>query len=548
MTRIMDAVTGTHTKTGVGVYARYSTDRQDARSIEDQIRRCRAFAESRGFAVVAEHSDAAISGATRHRPGLQRLLAQAEKGEFRAVLVDDLSRLSRDLGDSWQIVFRDLAVLHVAVIDCTTGMASDAPGARLTFGANALVNDHFLQLVRAETHRGLERRAIDGFHTGGRCFGYATQIEENPPDPAHPRAVIRVNPAEADIVRRIFRSYADGESLGSICEALNRAGIEAPYDRDRAKRAGRGWSKNQIHSLLRNDRYLGRLIWNRREFYKHPSTGTRRSRLRDRSEWKMSDRPELAIVPLELWDAVQRRHRTTTGRGRPFNSGRKVRLLSGFLRCGDCGASMGIVSARNGWSNYGCSAHHGKGASICPNNRTISETRVTEGVLSALLDHFRSPTLREEVAAAVRAATAAKFASGDTERVEIEAQVRAKEIEVEKIAATLVQVGVSDTLRAMLARSEEQLRTLRGSLAAMTGKGSAPPLDVDCIVALVDDVQRLARANPANARTHLARLLDVVLLKPDADGWAATLRLQQNETVAGEGDRVVDKSGCGGRI
>jgi plasmid stabilization system protein ParE len=42
------------------------------------------------------------------------------------VLVDDLSRLSRDLGDTWQIVFRDLASAGVRVIDVTTGLASDA--------------------------------------------------------------------------------------------------------------------------------------------------------------------------------------------------------------------------------------------------------------------------------------------------------------------------------------------------------------------------------------------------------------------------------------
>ncbi len=47
----------------VALYARYSTDRQDARSIDDQLRRCRAHAASHGFRVIAEYKDAAISGA-----------------------------------------------------------------------------------------------------------------------------------------------------------------------------------------------------------------------------------------------------------------------------------------------------------------------------------------------------------------------------------------------------------------------------------------------------------------------------------------------------
>src|SRR5882762_6456629 len=158
---------------GVAIYARYSTDKQDARSIEDQVRRCRAQAEARSLRIVSEYKDAAQSGATMLRAGMQRMLAAARTKPlpFDAVLVDDLSRLSRDLGQAWQIIFGDLLSVGVRVIDCNTGMASDGAGARLTFGAMALVNDTFLQLVRTETHRGLEGRALAGFHTGGRCFG-----------------------------------------------------------------------------------------------------------------------------------------------------------------------------------------------------------------------------------------------------------------------------------------------------------------------------------------------------------------------------------------
>lgn len=185
----------------VAIYARYSTDRQDARSIDDQMRRCRVHAANHGFRVVAEYSDAAMSGAHVDRGDMQRMLAasrQRSGGPFRAVLVDDLSRLSRDLGNTWQIVFHDLASTDVKVIDVTTGLSSDGAGARLTFGAMALVNDTFLQLVRTETHRGLEGRALGGFWTGGRCYGYRTIQEENPPDPEHPRKRSVVDESEGN--------------------------------------------------------------------------------------------------------------------------------------------------------------------------------------------------------------------------------------------------------------------------------------------------------------------------------------------------------------
>jgi DNA invertase Pin-like site-specific DNA recombinase len=66
--------------------------------IEDQVRACRLLAATRGFSVEPTHvySDEAKSGALRDRPGLEALCAAARNREFEAVLVDDLSRLSRD--------------------------------------------------------------------------------------------------------------------------------------------------------------------------------------------------------------------------------------------------------------------------------------------------------------------------------------------------------------------------------------------------------------------------------------------------------------------
>src|SRR5262249_39641225 len=82
----------------VAIYARYSSENQRPESIEDQIRACREVAAARGYGVDGAHiyRDDAKSGALRDRPGLEALLAAARTQQFQAVLVDDLSRLSRD--------------------------------------------------------------------------------------------------------------------------------------------------------------------------------------------------------------------------------------------------------------------------------------------------------------------------------------------------------------------------------------------------------------------------------------------------------------------
>lgn len=538
----------------VALYARYSTDRQDARSIDDQLRRCRAWAEARALQITAEYHDAAQSGATMLRAGMQRLLAAARSKPvpFNAVLVDDLSRLSRDLGDTWTIVFGDLRSAGVRVIDCTTGMASDGAGARLTFGAMALVNDTFLQLVRTETHRGLEGRALAGFHTGGRCYGYHTVPEPNPTDPERPRAVLRIEDREAAIVQRVFNAYVAGDALGRIAAALNADGVRAPYDgRGYSKPAGRGWGMNQIHSMLRNERYIGRVVWNKREFFRDPTTKKRHARLRPEKEWVTSEAPELAIVSRELWDAAQARHRTAR-RGGVVNGKKRIRLLSGLLRCGVCGSSMSIVGARGQWANYGCSAHHAKGDAICANRKLISERQVNQMVLRGLVDYVQSPSFQTWVEEATAVAERARTRTKGGEELRLVAAVRAQHAKTEKIAATLVEVGVSESLRAMLAREEERLRDLRRQLAEV----SVPPvaratLNLRQAAQAFEDIEQLVQVDPSAARARLARYLEPVVFTPvEEDGelvYTAEITLN-NETAALAGGRVIDGSGCGGRI
>jgi DNA invertase Pin-like site-specific DNA recombinase len=85
----------------VAVYARFSSDLQDVRSIADQIGAACDHAARQGGEVVAEFSDAAISGSSLHnRPGLLDLIVGAQQHQFGAVLTESIDRLSRDLEDT----------------------------------------------------------------------------------------------------------------------------------------------------------------------------------------------------------------------------------------------------------------------------------------------------------------------------------------------------------------------------------------------------------------------------------------------------------------
>lgn len=81
----------------VAIYARYSSENQSEKSIDDQVRVCKNYATEHDFTVDDKHIyvDEALSGSIINRPGLQALEKAAESKEFEAVIVDDLSRLSR---------------------------------------------------------------------------------------------------------------------------------------------------------------------------------------------------------------------------------------------------------------------------------------------------------------------------------------------------------------------------------------------------------------------------------------------------------------------
>jgi hypothetical protein len=81
------------------IYARYSTTLQSEASIEDQVRICRERAEREGWAVAGVHTDYAISGGVRDRPGLNGLLQAIVAGVGDVVLAESIDRLSRDQED-----------------------------------------------------------------------------------------------------------------------------------------------------------------------------------------------------------------------------------------------------------------------------------------------------------------------------------------------------------------------------------------------------------------------------------------------------------------
>lgn len=158
------------------IYARYSTDLQSPSSIDDQLRLCQAHAERHEWAVVATYHDAALSGfGVDHRSGYQRLLAAAfgSVPEFEIIVVEDLSRLTRDMAELLRLYHR-LRLKGIDLVGVSDGIATGQQGAKVELTVKGLVNELYLDDLREKTHRGLAGRVARGWSAGRRIFGYRT--------------------------------------------------------------------------------------------------------------------------------------------------------------------------------------------------------------------------------------------------------------------------------------------------------------------------------------------------------------------------------------
>jgi site-specific DNA recombinase len=157
----------------VAIYARYSSDNQRPESIEDQVRACEELAVAGGYTVDPAHiyKDQAKSGVLKDRPGLEALLAAARAHKFDGVLVDDLSRLSRD-NHFLLTLYAEFRFSGVRIIARADSLDSDDDHAKLGFQMRGIVNELYLDDLREKTLRGQKGQKARGFTVGEATYGY----------------------------------------------------------------------------------------------------------------------------------------------------------------------------------------------------------------------------------------------------------------------------------------------------------------------------------------------------------------------------------------
>lgn len=491
----------------VAIYARFSSDRQDERSIADQIALCRDYATRHGWTVAETFADHALSGASVHgRVEYLRLLADARASRFDIILAEDVDRFARNAADAMR--FRELAEFAgVRIFTVADGEANE-----LLFGFKGLMGAHWLKTHALKVRRGQEGRVRAGLAPGGRCYGYA-------PVPGKPGERVIVA-AEAAIVLRVLEEFAAGRSPREIAHGLNRDRVPAPR--------GQRWNASTIYGnkargygILTNPLYRGVIRWNRVRMVKDPSNGKRIARVNDTAATRDAPAPALAIVPAELAARVDARRAAYEGR-RPEQHRRARHLLSGLLRCAACGGGLSSNGCdKSGRKRVRCSTDCESGT--CPAPATFYLDTIEKVILDRLRVEFRDPQVVSAYVKEYHAERQRLAAASTRRRTALERRLAAIEREAKHCVDMVVQ-GIGDRLTfgartKELAAEREQVAAEIATLGAAKGAIALHPAVLrrfeQQAARLQENLARSIEAGDREAAEAIRELIETVTVRRD---------------------------------
>lgn len=508
------------------ISARYSSDNQQKTSCDDQINAGRELAQRNEWQVVREYRDEAVSGYTpaAARAGTAQMLADAKAGVFDILILWDLKRLSR--GEDLPMLLARLKFLGIRVVTCN-GYDSSRKGAKQMEWVEGLLGNSYLEQLAEDTHRGLSGQFDRGMFAGGMAYGYTTI--ETPQGQQ-----IQIDPEEAKWVLWIFEKFSAGLSPRAIAHELNRMNVKGPRGSTWAT-SGLYGSPRKGTGILNNELYIGRYIWNRSRWSKNPDTGIRKRIERPRTEWKISDRPELRIVNDTLWNAARARLKPTAiSRGRPASS-----ILAGLLRCAYCKGTMVCTGA----GVYGCYNRKERGLTVCQGmyvKRDETELRI----LSAIRDNFMTPYAIAQLRKILSDRAAARNDRKDLNQDAWKRRLGQLEREISNLTNAIADVGLLPTLKERLLSAEAEQAKLRLELGPDKPDEQIPALMVrykKLLAALPDAIGR----RPDKARAALKLIADRIQLDVEGDAVYADIGVHADRILLAAGDKINVVAGAG---
>ena len=274
----------------VAAYCRVSTRHEEQRhSLEAQIAYYTNFIKRNpNWKFVAVYSDVASGVRTTNRPGYQKLMKDCHKRKADLILVKSLSRLGRDALETIRQV-RKLKRMNIGIYIEIGGLN--------TLNLSDSMIDQLAALAQAESHFRSENIKF-GIHHRMRSGKTVLNHTQFLGYTKGPDGILQIVPEEAEIVRKIFELYIQGNGVRKIKRYLEEHGIKTVTGKSE-------WSTSTIDRMLSNEKYVGEVRM-QKTFTADFLTGRREKNMGQLDSYLVENAHE-PIIDQETFELVQRK-------------------------------------------------------------------------------------------------------------------------------------------------------------------------------------------------------------------------------------------------
>jgi DNA invertase Pin-like site-specific DNA recombinase len=342
-------------------YVRMSTDYQQY-SIENQAVVIGAYAQLHKLSIVRTYRDEGESGLKiKNRKGLTQLIDDVQSGQadFGHILVFDVSRWGRfqDVDESahYEFICKQAGI---RVAYCAEQFDNDGSLiSHIVKNIKRVMAAEYSRELSAKVHAGQSRYAGLGFKMGGAvAYGLMRVLVDEKSQPKRVLGAgerkclttehVRIHPGPANevaIAKRIFQEFLQGKTERTIARELNARGVLTHH--------GRPWNRAFIGSILKNEAYIGNLLYNRSS----KKLGSKRIH-NPASVWIRSEGCVEPIIDRDVFlraQKIMRERRVDISEEEMLIRLRKFLMKTGKLRASIIEQTVGLPSYRTLWVHFG---------------------------------------------------------------------------------------------------------------------------------------------------------------------------------------------------
>ena len=423
------------------IYTRVSTSMQvDGFSLEAQKDKLRKYAEFQDFTVVREYSDEGKSGKSiEGRLEFQQMLNDIASGKESVdfVLVFKLSRFGRNAADVLNSLqqMQDYGVNLICVED---GIDSSKDSGKLMISVLSAVAEIERENILVQTMEGRKQKAREGKWNGGFApYGYQLVDGE-----------LKIAEDEADVIRVIYDKFIH-TTMGActVAKYLNRQGY---VKKKRQNGTLDAFTAHFVKIVLDNPIYCGKIAFGRRKTEKVQGSRSQYHIVKQ-DEYPVYDGIHEAIISEEDWLLAREKRKKTGVKNEKIYSVEHQHLLSGILRCPECGAALyGSVNRkrkkdgsfyRDYWY-YACKHRLEYDGHKCTYKKQIHQDKVNDAVLEVIKHIVRNSKFDKAIKEKLEVSV--DLETYKTEEAALETNIRQLKAAKERLGNQIDRLDYSD--------------------------------------------------------------------------------------------------------